>query len=31
VGHDTAFTITLTVGVTVIYAGFLIAERPPAR
>ena len=31
VGHDEAFTISLTAGITVIYAGFLIAERAPSR
>lgn len=31
VGHDEAFTISLAVGITVIYAGFLVAEgRRPA-
>jgi hypothetical protein len=26
VGHDEAFTLTLAVGITVVYAGFLVAE-----
>ncbi len=26
VGHDEAFTISLAVGITVIYAGFLVSE-----
>jgi hypothetical protein len=30
VGHDEAFTLALTVGIAVIYAGFLIADRSPA-
>jgi hypothetical protein len=27
VGHDEAFTLSLTIGIAVIYAGFLVAER----
>ena len=27
-GHDEAFTLTLATGITVIYAGFLVAARP---
>jgi hypothetical protein len=30
VGHDEAFTLSLTIGITVIYAGFLVAERSRA-
>ncbi len=33
VGHDEAFTLSLAVGISVVYAGFLVAEggrvRPP--
>jgi len=29
VGHDEAFAITLVVGISVIYAGFLVADRRP--
>ena len=29
-GHDEAFTLTLATGIAVIYAGFLIAARPPS-
>jgi hypothetical protein len=36
VGHDEAFTLTLATGITIIYAGFLVAEgrrndQPPSR
>ena len=32
VGHDEAFALSLAVGISVIYAGFLVAEgRRPAR
>lgn len=31
VGHDEAFTISLAVGITVIYAGFLVAEGRRSR
>jgi hypothetical protein len=27
-GHDEAFTVSLAAGITVIYAGFLVAARP---
>ncbi|MCA1843182.1 MAG: hypothetical protein LC792_08320, partial [Actinobacteria bacterium] len=27
-GHDEAFTLSLAAGITVIYAGFLVAARP---
>jgi hypothetical protein len=27
-GHDEAFTLSLAGGITVIYAGFLVASRP---
>jgi hypothetical protein len=29
-GHDEAFTLSLAAGIAVIYAGFLIAARPPS-
>ena len=29
VGHDEAFTLSLAVGITVIYTGFLVAAHPP--
>jgi hypothetical protein len=29
-GHDEAFTLSLATGIAVIYAGFLIAARPPS-
>jgi len=29
-GHDEAFTLTLATGIAVIYAGFLVAARPPS-
>jgi hypothetical protein len=29
IGHDEAFTISLAAGITVIYAGFLVASRRP--
>jgi hypothetical protein len=31
VGHDEAFALSLAVGITVIYAGFLVAARPVTR
>jgi hypothetical protein len=31
VGHDEAFALSLAVGITVVYAGFLVASRPVAR
>ena len=31
VGHMTAFSVTLLVGITVIFAGFLVATSAPAR
>jgi hypothetical protein len=27
-GHDEAFTVSLALGITVIYGGFLVAARP---
>jgi hypothetical protein len=29
-GHDEAFTLSLATGIAVIYAGFLVAARPPS-
>ena len=30
VGHDEAFTLSLVIGITIIYGGFLVAERDRA-